>query len=110
MAGYFELNSAADSKFRFNLRAGNHEVILTSQTYATKASALAGVESVKSNAQTDSRFERKVSKADEPYFVLSATNGQVIGQSEMYSSAAAMENGIRSVMANAPIATVKDSC
>ena len=109
MAGYFELKSAADSKFRFNLRAGNHEVILTSQTYATKPSALGGIESVKLNSQTDGRFERKVSKANEPYFVLTATNGQVIGQSEMYSSTGAMENGIRSVMTNAPAAPVKET-
>lgn len=108
MAGYFELKHSGESKFRFNLKAGNHEVILASQSYATKAAALGGIESVRTNAKTDARFERKTSKASEPYFVLTATNGQVIGQSEMYSTASAMENGIRSVMTNAPTATVKD--
>lgn len=108
MAGYFELKSAADGKSRFNLKAGNHETILTSQQYASKATAQAGIESVRTNSQIPARFERKTSKANEPYFVLNGGNGQVIGQSEMYSSAAGMENGIKSVATNAPTAPVKE--
>jgi uncharacterized protein YegP (UPF0339 family) len=45
----------------------------------------------------------------EPYFVLKAANGQIIGSSEMYSSASAIENGIASVKANWPGATIADS-
>jgi len=43
---------------------------------------------------------------DEPFFVLKAPNGQIIGKSEMYDSAKGMENGIASVKANAPGAGV----
>ena len=39
-------------------------------------------------------------------FNLKATNGQVIGTSELYESAAARENGIESVKKNAPDAEV----
>jgi uncharacterized protein YegP (UPF0339 family) len=46
--------------------------------------------------------------SSEPYFVLKAANGQIIGTSEMYSSAAALETGIASVKANAPTALVVD--
>ncbi|MBV6274222.1 YegP family protein [Alcaligenaceae bacterium CGII-47] len=42
----------------FNLRAGNHHVILTSQRYASKAAALGGIESVRKNAASDTRFAR----------------------------------------------------
>ncbi len=49
-----------------------------------------------------------MSMSGEPYFVLKATNGEVIGRSEMYSSASAMENGIESVKTNGPAAAVKD--
>ena len=108
MAGYFELKAAAGGKFSFNLKAANNQVILTSETYTTKAAAADGIESVKKNASTDARYERKVAKDNSPYFVLTAANGQVIGKSEMYSSAAAMEHGITSVKANAPAADVKD--
>lgn len=92
----------------FNLHAGNHEVILTSESYETKASAMKGIESVRVNGIHDERFERKMSTANQPYFVLQAGNGELIGHSEMYASAASMENGIRSVIENAPSTTVKD--
>ncbi len=108
MAGYFELKTTASGKYMFNLKAGNHEVILTSQQYATKATAEQGIESVRKNAADASRFDRRSSSKGDPYFALTATNGQDIGGSEMYSSAAAMENGIVSVQANAPAASVKD--
>ncbi|OQW89447.1 MAG: hypothetical protein BWK72_05900 [Rhodoferax ferrireducens] len=108
MAGKFEITQSKSGKFMFNLKAGNGQTILTSQMYETKASAIAGVESCKKNGALEARFERATSKADEPYFNLKASNGQVIGRSEMYSSAASMENGIKSVMANAAEAAVKD--
>nr|WP_256365661.1 YegP family protein [Thioclava sp. JE_KL1] len=41
-------------------------------------------------------------------FNLKATNGQVIGTSEAYSSEAARENGITSVKNNAPDAKLDD--
>ena len=110
MAGYFQLKSAANGQFMFNLNAGNHETILTSQSYSSKAAAQAGIESVRSNATNDAAFERKSAKDGSPYFVLtSPANGQTLGKSEMYKSAAAMENGIASVKANAPTATVKEA-
>jgi uncharacterized protein YegP (UPF0339 family) len=108
MAGIFEIKSTAAGKYHFTLKAGNGEIILSSQQYEAKSSAENGIESVKKNAAQDERFERKTSKADEPYFVLNAANGQVIGQSEMYSSKSAMENGIESVKKNAPEAKLKD--
>jgi uncharacterized protein YegP (UPF0339 family) len=108
MAGYFELTAAAGGQFKFNLKAGNHEVILSSELYKSKQSAQGGIDSVKKNAPSDDRYQRKTAKDGSPYFVLTATNGETIGRSEMYSSASAMEGGIASVKANAPTATVKD--
>jgi len=107
MAGYFQLNTSATGKFSFSLKAGNHEVILTSQTYANKADALGGIESVRQNAPMASRFERKTAKDDSAYFVLLASNGQTLGRSEMYTSTSAMENGIKSVMTNGVSTFVK---
>jgi uncharacterized protein YegP (UPF0339 family) len=108
MAGSFELKTAGTDSFRFALKAGNHQIILTSQTYASKASALNGIESVRTNSPLEARYDRRTSKAGEPYFVLLAGNGQIIGQSEMYSSPAAMENGIQSVMRNGADSVLKD--
>jgi uncharacterized protein YegP (UPF0339 family) len=108
MAGIFELKPAAGGKFMFNLKAGNGEVILTSELYEAKSGAENGIESVRTNAPHDEQFERKTSKKGEPYFVLTATNGQVIGVSEMYTATAGMENGIASVKKHAPDAKLKD--
>lgn len=108
MAAKFEIKKGNDGHFRFNLKAGNGEIILTSESYTAKASAQGGIDSVKANAADDSRYERKESKAGEPYFVLKAANGETLGKSEMYSSKSAMENGIKSVKTNAPGAAVED--
>jgi len=108
MAGKFELKKASDGQYRFNLKAGNGHVILSSELYTEKRGALSGIESVKRNAPIDERYERKENKKGEPFFVLKASNGQVVGQSESYSSAAAMEGGIESVKKNAPDGTTDD--
>ena len=108
MAGKFELKKAKDGQFFFNLKAANGQVILKSELYKSKSSAENGIESVKTNSGIDERFERRESKNGAPYFVVLAANNQVIGQSELYSSGEAMENGIESVKNNGPGAGVDD--
>jgi uncharacterized protein YegP (UPF0339 family) len=105
---HFELKSAANGQFMFNLKAGNGEIILTSETYKSKDSALNGIESVKRNSSLDEHFERKKSTSSQPYFILKAKNHEVIGRSEMYSSEGTLEKGIDSVKKNGPIAIVTD--
>lgn len=102
MAGKFELKVSSNGKYHFNLKAGNGQIILTSEMYESKAAAENGIASVKKNAGDDARYERKESSNGKPYFNLKASNGQVIGKSEMYESAASMENGIESVKKNGP--------
>lgn len=108
MAGKYELKKGASGKFTFNLKAGNGQVILTSEQYNEKTSAHGGIASVQKNSQDDARYDRRKSKNEEPYFVLTATNGQIIGKSEMYTTAAAMENGIASVKTNGPTTVIDD--
>jgi uncharacterized protein YegP (UPF0339 family) len=108
MGAKYELKRARDEQFLFNLKAPNGEVILTSERHTAKHNAQAGIESVKTNSALDERYERRESTRSEPYFVLKAKNGEIIGRSEMYSSTGAMENGIRSVKENGPIASVDD--
>jgi uncharacterized protein len=108
MAGKFELNKSKNDKYFFSLLASNGQKILGSEMYEEKASALNGIESVKKNAADDGRFERLVAKNGSPYFSLKAGNGQVIGSSEMYSSASSRDNGIASCKTNAPGAATDD--
>jgi len=105
--GKFEIKTDKAGKFRFNLKAGNGQVILSSQGYSSKDGCENGIESVKKHSQDDGNFERNTAKDGSPFFNLKASNGQVIGNSEMYSSESAMENGIASVKKNAPGASVE---
>ena len=102
----FEISVRKNGEFQFNLKASNGEFILTSEGYTTKAACLNGVESVKKNSASEERFEKLVAKNGKPYFNLKATNGQIIGQSQMYASERNRNNGIASVMKNAPVAEV----
>lgn len=108
MAGKFILKKSSNGQFHFNLKAGNGEIILTSETYVAKQGALNGIASVRENAPLDERYERKTASNGSPYFILKAANGETLGKSEMYSSTAARDNGIASVKTNAPTASVED--
>ena len=106
--GKFVITKRTNGEFQFNLKAGNGQTILTSEGYTTKAACTNGIESVKTNSQDDSRFDRKEAKNGKPYFNLKASNGQIIGSSDMYESISARENGIESVKKNAPEGTIDD--
>ena len=106
--GKFVIKKRTNGEFQFNLHANNGQVILTSEGYATKAGCQNGIDSVRTNSQDDSKFDKKTATNGKYYFNLKATNGQIIGTSEMYESAAGRDNGIESVQTNAPDATVDD--
>lgn len=98
--GYFTTFTDKGGQYRFNLKAGNHEIILASEGYTTTAARDNGIASVQKNSQEEGRYEDRESSKGDPYFVLKAGNGQVIGKSEMYSSAQARDKGKASVMKN----------
>ena len=106
---------------KFDLKAGNGEVIATSEVYAAEASCKNGIESVRKNApiaavedqtvegyaaQKHPKFEIYTDKAGEFRFRLKATNGQIIAVSEGYKAMASCKNGIESVKKNAADAPV----
>jgi uncharacterized protein YegP (UPF0339 family) len=105
MAAKFVLKKSGKNKFTFTLKAPNGQVILTSEAYASKESALKGIASVRKNAARDKNFEVRTAKSGKQYFVLKASNGEVIGQSQMYSSPRSVPRGIASVKANASART-----
>jgi uncharacterized protein YegP (UPF0339 family) len=108
MAAKFVLKKTSSGQFRFSLQAANGRTVLGSEGYADKRGALNGIQSVRKSAASDARFERRTGSNGQPYFVLLASNKQVIGQSEMYADKRNMESGIASVKANAPGAAVDD--
>jgi uncharacterized protein YegP (UPF0339 family) len=107
MSGYFVLKRSG-TQFMFNLHAGNHEVILTSEQYTTKASAEGGIAAVQKYSADEARYMRKTAKDGSHYFTLVAANGESVGRSEMYSTAQARDKGIESVRTNGPKSPTKD--
>ncbi|MBQ8598124.1 MAG: YegP family protein [Lachnospiraceae bacterium] len=118
--GKFVVKTTA-SGIKFDLKAGNGEVIATSEVYTSEAACNNGIESVKKNApvaavenqtvegyaeEKHPKFEVYADKAGEYRFRLKATNGQVIAVSEGYKALASCMNGIESVKKNAPDAEV----
>ena len=118
--GKFVIRTTATG-VKFDLKAGNGEVIATSQVYSSIPSCRKGVASVQKNAaaaavenqtvegyaaEKHPKFEVYADKAGEFRFRLKATNGQVIAVSEGYKAMASCLNGIESVKKNAPDAPV----
>lgn len=101
MAARYEIKPAKGGQFMFNLIAVNSQVILTSETYEAKKSAQNGIKSVAKNAGNEKRFEILKAKDGRGYFVLKASNGEVIGKSQMYKTTKGLKNGIASVQKNA---------
>merc|ERR1719461_1611624 len=108
--GKFELfKSEKNEEFYFRLKASNGEIILQSEGYKQKSGCENGIKSVRENSTIPERFDKRESKNGDPYFVLKAGNGQIIGKSEMYQSgAASRDHGIDSVTRNAPDAKFVD--
>lgn len=106
--GKFEIKKDKAGEFRFNLKARNGQVILSSEGYKAKTSCMNGIKSVRKNSQSDEFFERKETTTGHR-FNLKSSNGQVIGTSEVYTTQTAMENGITSVKENAPDAGIEDN-
>ena len=108
MAGSFDLKSASNGQFHFVLRAGNGQIILSSQMYTSKSSAEGGIASVQQNCALSERYNPDVSSNGKFYFTLKAANGQVIGNSQMYESAASRDAGTESVKTNGGTKTIND--
>ena len=111
----------AKTGFMFNLKAGNGEIIATSETYNTLDACKNGIASVQKNApiaaiedqtkadfQTEKnpKFEVYADKRGEFRFRLKAANGEIIGKSEGYKAKASAKKGIASIGKNAPEAEI----
>ena len=95
---YFDLKqSDADGQYYFTLKSANHQVVLQSEGYTSKAGAENGIESVKSNAVFAEQFEILEAQNGEFYFVLKAKNHEVIGVSETYVSRSNADRGAETV-------------
>ena len=117
--GKFEIKTVKTG-IKFNLKAGNGEIIATSEVYTTEAACRKGIESVRTNAlapvedqtvepievKKHPKFEVYLDKAGEYRFRLKARNGEIIAVGEGYKSKPSCLNGIASIGRNAPDAPI----
>jgi uncharacterized protein len=106
--GTFIIKKRTNGEYQFTLEAGNGTTILVSEGYSAKASCENGIESVKAHAPYDSNYDRLTASNSKYYFNLKASNGRIIGTSQMYETALGRDAGIESVKANAPHAGIDD--
>ena len=103
------------SGFKFDLKAANGQVVLTSEVYATENACHNGIRSIVKNApkakledQTEAGYRTLTHPKFELYedrgggfrFRLKARNGEIIGISESYTAKINCLNGIESVKKN----------
>ena len=117
--GKFEIKNTKTG-IKFNLKAGNGEIIATSEVYTTEAACRKGIESVRKNAlsaiedqtvepievQKHPKYEVYMDKAGEYRFRLKARNGEIIAVGEGYKTKTSCLNGIDSIKRNAPEAEI----
>lgn len=117
--GKFVIKETATG-YRFDLKAGNGEIIASSQVYASEAACKGGIESVRKCCTSETedqtvegyaavkhpKYEVYLDKAGEFRFRLKARNGEIIATSEGYKAKASCLNGIESIKKNAPDAEV----
>ena len=106
MAGKFECYTDKAGEFRFRLKAGNGNTILSSEGYKAKAGCANGIESVRKNCTDPERFVKKTTPTGLFRFDLTAKNKQVIGSSQNYKTEGGRNNGMKSVANSAPDAKV----
>ena len=119
--GKFVISEVKSGGYTFNLKAGNGEIIATSQVYKSLPYCKKGIASVQSNAaiaatedqtvegfkaEKNPKFEIYKDKKGEFRFRLKAKNGQIIATGEGYKELKSCKNGIASIKKNAPDAKI----
>ncbi len=106
---------------KFDLKAGNGEVIVSSEVYSSESACRKGIKSVSANAPAASledqtienrkparhpKFEVYKDNAGQFRFRLKARNGEVIATSEGYKQKSNCLNGVEHVKKNAQNAEI----
>lgn len=91
--------------FKFVDDAGN--LVVRSESYAAKRNALKGIESVRKNCRSDSRYEVKQSQNGKYFFNLRAMNGRIVATSTLFASEHERLRAITGLKQHAPHAAME---
>lgn len=101
----FEVFTGKNGEHYFRLADDSGKIILTSEGYKQKESALNGIESVKKNLPLPTGIEMKDSEKGKHYFNIKSTNGQVVGTSNMFDTVELRDQWLKNLKAE--ISTTK---
>nr|WP_288256965.1 DUF1508 domain-containing protein [uncultured Pseudomonas sp.] len=108
MSAHFQIKKAKDAQYHVQLLAGNGEIILASELFKSKETALNTIEAIKNSSKKEDSFTLRELSNGKYLFLLRASSGQIIGSSQVYATLSGAKLGINSVIANAPHASIQD--
>ena len=103
----FKIRQNKVGEYLFSLHSGNGQELMYSEPYLSIASCNNAIESVRRNSLREEAFQKKTTSNGKYYFWLKAQNGQIMTTSGYYESENQRDNGILSVMKNAPDAKIE---
>jgi len=84
--GSVEIYQSGDGQFRFRVKAGNHQVVLSSEAYVSKQGAENGLASVLENGVDPAMYELNKTAAGKWNLRLKAVNHEIIAFTQSYST------------------------
>ncbi|HEY4244605.1 MAG TPA: YegP family protein [Kofleriaceae bacterium] len=100
----FDVEAGTTGQFHFDVYAKNGQVVLSSESYTTAAAAWNGAFAVEDAGQISTSYKLLQATNGKWYFTVNASNGQVVGTSQLYSTksnatagAVALENLLPSI-------------
>lgn len=106
----FQIFQGKDDQFYFRLKSVNGNVLVYSEGYTQKESAIHGIRSVKENGRAAENFRSKTSDTGEVFtFSIMAQNGQVVASSDSYASVENRDKGIISTLETVEQAPIEDT-
>ena len=104
----FVISKNTNGEFKYEFLDQFEQLIFGKSGYKNKAMCLKVIESIKRNAQEDSKFFRKRTADNKCYYNLKSSNGQILGISEIYTDKATREDIIQLVKSTSAGAAIQD--
>ncbi len=92
-----EIKKYEGNGYTFSLKAEDGANLLNSVPFSSKDEVKKTVEELQAAQNTQHVFERKTNHEGKFLFSVKGPDGRLIGKSELYTSEAGMENGIKNV-------------
>lgn len=92
-----EVKEIEKNKYQFLLKTKSGAVLMDSIVFDTKQTLINTLKLLPKIIQSDLNYERKTNPDGKFLFHLKNDNAQIIGSSNLYSSEAGMENGIKNL-------------